>query len=165
MGGKTAATAILPAVAAGIFCLLAFGRAHAMSQPPTYALKIENRCSHPVEARAKQRITRPWRNVPRRFSLEPGERLEDSRQLAGLFGIGPREAPPPEVSFSYRGEAVPSASIRRFGGMFTSFTIIACTDKMTDEEKMTEEEWIRRRNEQMKRDMHIFRAADADSET
>jgi len=59
--------------------------------------KVSNRCEHAVEARAKQRLTRPWKKVARRFTLEAGGRLEDSRQLAGLFGFGVRQAPPPKV--------------------------------------------------------------------
>jgi hypothetical protein len=143
----------LPLITAGIFCLLAVGRAGAMSQPLTQHVEIINRCEHAVEARAKQRLTRPWKKVARRFTLEAGERLEDSRQLAGLFGFGVRQAPPPKVSFSHQGREISSAVIKRFMYADEHFIIIACSENMTDEEKMSPQEWYRWRNEQRKREI------------
>ena len=144
---------ISPLITAGIFCLLAVGRAEAMSQPLTQHVEIINRCEHAVEARAKQRLTRPWKKVARRFTLEAGERLEDSRQLAGLFGFGMRQAPPPKVSFSHQGREISSAVIKRFMYADEHFIIIACSENMTDEEKMSPQEWYRWRNEQRKQEI------------
>lgn len=143
----------LPLIAAGIFCLLAVGRAEAMSQPLMQHVEIINRCEHVVEARAKQRFTRPWKQIPRRFTLEAGGRLEDSRQLAGLFGFGARRAEPPKVSFSHQGREISSAVIERPMSNHEHFIIIACSENMTDEEKMSPQEWYRWRNEQRKQEI------------
>jgi len=40
----------------------------------------------------------------------------------------------------------------RGGGHFIDFTIIACLENMTDEEKMSPEEWYRWRNERLKKE-------------
>ena len=131
----------LPLITAAVFSLLAAGRAEAMSQPLMQHVEIINRCEHAVEVRAKQRLTRPWKKVVRRFTLEAGGRLEDSRQLAGLFGFGVRQAPPPKVSFSHQGREISSAVIKRFMHADEHFIIIACSENMTDEEKMSPQEW------------------------
>lgn len=95
-----------------------------MSPPLMQHVEIINRCEHAVEARAKQRFIRPWKQIPRRFTLEAGGRLEDSRQLAGLFGFGARRAEPPKVSFSHQGREIFSTVIERPMSNHEHFIII-----------------------------------------
>ncbi|MDO4879075.1 MAG: hypothetical protein Q3966_07280 [Neisseria sp.] len=114
-------------------------------EPREQTLEIVNRCTHDVDVRAKQRLfRRPWKAVPRRFSLESGGRLKTREwRYVRLFWINDEMSPPPEISFRFGEEKIPFETVkgnvpenRRW--KCEMYRIVACPENMTAEEGQLE---------------------------
>lgn len=94
-----------------------------------------------MEVRAKQKITRPWPKVPRRFVLAAGERLETEEQRATFLIFGKGIQNPPKVSFRHQNKDIAAQTIfrlRRGIPIFEFYNIVACPENMTEADKMSD---------------------------